>query len=269
MRAAREEWLAKSARLQMTVVEQEQALEEVRAENAQLTQSLSVQEERLAETLRGGRPAPRRTRSRGSGRSTTALDHRRAGQSTRRGHRTRSIPSASKRNVWQKRSRRPASSQPHSIARKRPKHNCARPPPRWTKRSPTRSPRDLNAQASQLPAALDRAEAAELQLQSATAELDKALAESARLTQGPSTPRPASSPPPSIARKQRSYNCSRPPPSWTEHSASAHNSPRTSAPKRNASRKHSPRPASLRLPSPTPRMRSRSGRPSWSSETNS
>lgn len=51
MRAEREEWLAKSARLQMTAAEQEQALEEARAENAQLTRNLSAQEERLAEAL--------------------------------------------------------------------------------------------------------------------------------------------------------------------------------------------------------------------------
>ena len=82
----------------------------------------------------------------------------------------------------QKRSRRPANSQ---TALDRAETAEA---PRSTAAAAGQSARrarltqDLSAQASQLPAALDRAEAAELQLQSTTAELDRALAESARLT---------------------------------------------------------------------------------------
>ncbi len=134
IRTEREEWLAKSARLQMAVAEQEQTIEEVRAENAQLNQSLSAQEERLAKTLAE------------AGRLPAALDRAEAAESHLRS------TSAELDKLTQD-----LGAQEERLE-------------------------EALAEAGRLPAALDRAEAAESQLHSTTAELDKALADSAKLS---------------------------------------------------------------------------------------
>ena len=174
MRAAREEWLAKSARLQMTVAEQEQALEEVRAENAQLTQSLSAQEERLAETLAEARQLPaaldRAETAEAQLRSTAAELDKAFAESARL---TQDLSAQ-------------ASQLPAALDRAEAAELQLQSTTAELDRALAESARltkDLDALTGQLPVALDRAEAAELQLHASTAELDRALDERSQLTQ--------------------------------------------------------------------------------------